>query len=973
MHAPHLRRRVHRRRCRAPPTPSAAGCAARCVREDIGDARGPARRAGRAARASTGSSSPSRRRRRPGATCSPAAGRRAGGLRRRARATPWSTWPSRYARPRRPAPTRPRGRTPGPDERGRRARAARRRGHNLHPCGRTRLGWDTADVLAHDLEAGAHRGRVRRRPPATCTRRRPRRRAAAAYPSCPRAARLPAAAGARLAARRRPAPTRYADLFAAGALRDRSTRDAAGRADRRAAHPAAAARRDGLRRYLKVSLDIQVTSTRRTHLASPAPATARRCPRCCTGCSPTTRTATGCCCWPRPPAPPCRPAPAATCRAIVRDGLTGRLGARRDRGARRRAAGDRPATGRHASLAELRRPPTPGAALASSPSTPGCCCRRCCGWPPGTASRWRRTCRTACRRSSAAAAPAGRSATSPACGCTCPGWPPPGTGCALWPGSVVGTDDVDVMRAKIGYTALQAHLGELVVRLGRLARPGRGRRLAGGARRSSTRRTTALRADPARRAPRPRRSDRAEGAAQGAGPDAAGRRRRPLRAGAEPAACVRLSRGRRPPLRRRRAAPVCAYVYDTGGAARRGPPRVRAALPAGATAAVRGEGQRPPGVRRRPGRRRATAWRSPPAASWPWPVAAGAARGSCSAGRPRPTPSWPPRWPPARWSTWRARTSCAGSPRRGAAGRPVRAAGEPGRRRAARQPHDDRRADPVRHRRGAAARGGRAGRAARHVRVDRLPPARGVQQPGRRRARRVRRRRAGLVGRDGRPARRRPARTSTSAAGSASTTPATPRFDLAALRRLLRRPPTASSWSSSRAGCLAADAGWYAAEVLDLKRTHGRWFAVLRGGTHHFRLPAAWGYSHPFTVLPVDDWPYPFARPEVARRRRSTRSASCARPRDVLARGQRVDRLRVGDVLVFARRRRVRLGHLPPRLPAPPAPAGRVLVGREPASARRDAAARPSVSGRATGTARSARPSGRCSGPPRDAQLRATG
>ena len=37
----------------------------------------------------------------------------------------------------------------------------------------------------------------------------------------------------------------------------------------------------------------------------------------------------------------------------------------------------------------------------------------------------------------------------------------------LWPGSVVGTDDEDVLRAKIGYTALQAHLGELVIRLGR--------------------------------------------------------------------------------------------------------------------------------------------------------------------------------------------------------------------------------------------------------------------------------------------------------------------------------------------------------------------------------------------------------------------------------------------------------------------------------------------------------------------------
>ncbi|GID28069.1 IucA/IucC family protein [Paractinoplanes brasiliensis] len=30
-------------------------------------------------------------------------------------------------------------------------------GHNLHPCGRTRLGWDTGDVLAHDLETPATR------------------------------------------------------------------------------------------------------------------------------------------------------------------------------------------------------------------------------------------------------------------------------------------------------------------------------------------------------------------------------------------------------------------------------------------------------------------------------------------------------------------------------------------------------------------------------------------------------------------------------------------------------------------------------------------------------------------------------------------------------------------------------------------------------------------------------------------------
>ncbi|GGK37318.1 diaminopimelate decarboxylase [Pilimelia terevasa] len=97
---------------------------------------------------------------------------------------------------------------------------------------------------------------------------------------------------------------------------------------------------------------------------------------------------------------------------------------------------------------------------------------------------------------------------------------------------------------------------------------------------------------------------------------------------------------------------------------------------------------------------------------------------------------------------------------------------------------------------------------------------------------------------------------------------------------------------------LAAGAGWYAAEVLDVKRTHGRWFAVLRGGTHHFRLPAAWGYSHPFAVLPVAHWPYPWPRPQV-RDAAVTVAGELCTPRDVLARDVPVARVRVGDVLVF--------------------------------------------------------------------------
>jgi diaminopimelate decarboxylase len=99
---------------------------------------------------------------------------------------------------------------------------------------------------------------------------------------------------------------------------------------------------------------------------------------------------------------------------------------------------------------------------------------------------------------------------------------------------------------------------------------------------------------------------------------------------------------------------------------------------------------------------------------------------------------------------------------------------------------------------------------------------------------------------------------------------------------------------------LAADAGSYCAEVLDLKTTHGRTFAVLRGGTHHFRLPAAWGYSHPFTIVPVEPWPHPYPRPAVTDTAVDAVGELCT-PRDVLTRGQHVARLRAGDILVFGR------------------------------------------------------------------------
>jgi diaminopimelate decarboxylase len=87
-------------------------------------------------------------------------------------------------------------------------------------------------------------------------------------------------------------------------------------------------------------------------------------------------------------------------------------------------------------------------------------------------------------------------------------------------------------------------------------------------------------------------------------------------------------------------------------------------------------------------------------------------------------------------------------------------------------------------------------------------------------------------------------------------------------------------------------------EVLDIKSTFGHTFVVARGGTHHFRLPYAQGHSHPFHVLPVERWERPYRRREASGP--VTVVGQLCTPKDVLASEAPVERVRVGDVLVFA-------------------------------------------------------------------------
>jgi diaminopimelate decarboxylase len=107
----------------------------------------------------------------------------------------------------------------------------------------------------------------------------------------------------------------------------------------------------------------------------------------------------------------------------------------------------------------------------------------------------------------------------------------------------------------------------------------------------------------------------------------------------------------------------------------------------------------------------------------------------------------------------------------------------------------------------------------------------------------------------------------------------------------LRRPGETLRVEPGRA--VTAYCGWYVTDVLDVKRTHGSWYAVLRGGTHHLRTPAAKGHDQPFTVLPTGG-AGPAAGGPV------TLVGQLCTPKDVLARDVPVERIAVGDVVAFA-------------------------------------------------------------------------
>jgi diaminopimelate decarboxylase len=125
------------------------------------------------------------------------------------------------------------------------------------------------------------------------------------------------------------------------------------------------------------------------------------------------------------------------------------------------------------------------------------------------------------------------------------------------------------------------------------------------------------------------------------------------------------------------------------------------------------------------------------------------------------------------------------------------------------------------------------------------------------------------------------------------------RFDWAAYGRGLARAAAPGEVLRVEPGrAVTAYCGWYVTRVLDVKPSHGKVFAVVAGGTHHLRTPAAKGHDQPFAVLPVAAWPHGWARPSAPAGPVTVVGQLCT-PKDVLARDVLVPGLRAGDLVVF--------------------------------------------------------------------------
>lgn len=100
---------------------------------------------------------------------------------------------------------------------------------------------------------------------------------------------------------------------------------------------------------------------------------------------------------------------------------------------------------------------------------------------------------------------------------------------------------------------------------------------------------------------------------------------------------------------------------------------------------------------------------------------------------------------------------------------------------------------------------------------------------------------------------------------------------------------------------VTANCGFYVMQVLDIKYNHGQYFAIGHGGTHHFRTPVAQNHDHPFFVChgQAEQSSNPhFSYLEIKQQPVTLVGQLCT-PKDILSTQQYIDRLAIGDYLIF--------------------------------------------------------------------------
>lgn len=95
---------------------------------------------------------------------------------------------------------------------------------------------------------------------------------------------------------------------------------------------------------------------------------------------------------------------------------------------------------------------------------------------------------------------------------------------------------------------------------------------------------------------------------------------------------------------------------------------------------------------------------------------------------------------------------------------------------------------------------------------------------------------------------------------------------------------------------ISAPCGYYVMEVLDIKQNLGENFVIARGGTHHFRTPAAQNHDHPFAIMKSNLQP---AISHSINHTTATLVGQLCTPKDVLARNQHIKHIDIGDYVIF--------------------------------------------------------------------------